>query len=607
VECVEDEQIAISLHSDDSFQICLIDQRSDGSNGLDLLHEMEGDGNNIPVILLTNPVDKSAGAAAISVGATAYFNAWQSEDSLLEETILHVLDSTRSAESITLSAEGLQFILDYLPVIQFTLDRELVCTHIAGNGLGALGVTAEEITGPSIVNDNCAGGQIVDMARRALAGDALVEVVSVKGHTLETHLAPVRNGAGEIICVDGMAIDITQLQSGKVGQHQQQSGEKVSESEEKFRRIVETAQEGIWIVSITGELLLANPRIGLMLGYTTEEMLGVNVFQFIHPDDHEVILQHFERRKVGESSTYDVRLCHRDGSAVWTKVAGSPFLDSNGNYTGSLAMITDISDRKQNESRLQELNNQLELRVHERTTEVVTAMTQLEQSYATQRRFIADASHDLRTPLTVIRAEVDLLLRRKGIDDITLEALERVVSESKRLERITDDLILLATLDAISPEVEKGYDTVHPGELLMEALSNLNPVVRTKDIVWNTLVDFELELRCNPVMVERAMFNILENAVNYSPEGSTIDIHLAAIDGTVTLTVCDFGPGIEATDLSRIFDRFYRSDRTRNTPGTGLGLSIVKAVVEAHSGTVGIASSPGEGTTVRIAFPSLGM
>jgi signal transduction histidine kinase len=287
-------------------------------------------------------------------------------------------------------------------------------------------------------------------------------------------------------------------------------------------------------------------------------------------------------------------------------VAGCPFLDSSGKYAGSLAMITDITERKQTEARLQDLNNLLEQRVRERTREVVDAMTQIEQSYATQRRFIADASHDLRTPLTVIRAEVDLLLRRDGYDDVTVQALQRVVSESKRLERITDDLILLATLDAMSPEVEKGYDTVQPAELLMEALMKLSPVVRSKSIAWNTTVDFALELRCNPTMVERAMYNILENAVNFSSYGATIDVQLSAMDADVTLIVSDIGQGIESAELPHIFDRFYRSDTARNTPGTGLGLSIVKAVVEAHGGTVRIVSAPGVGTTVRLAFPCSG-
>jgi PAS domain S-box-containing protein len=604
VDCVADVWTAMALLSGDSFDVCLIHHDVEGINGFELLRELNLSSNHIPVILLTDPGDSTSGPAALSVGAADYLTIRQSEDSLLGHSILHTIERVRSVKLKADNDEGLRLILEYLPVIQFTLDKELVCTYVAGNGLEILGMKSEEITGHSIVNDGCAIGQIADMASRALAGETLVEVVSMKGHTLETHIAPARTISGDIIGVDGMAIDITQLHRGNPGQCQRHTVEKLSESEEKFRRIVETAQEGIWIVSKTSELVLANPRIGRMLGYTPEEMLGVDVFKFIHPDDHRVILQHFERRKVGESSTYDVRLRHRNGTAVWTMVAGSPFLDSIGNYSGSLAMITDISERKQTEARLQELNNQLELRVRERTTEVVSAMTQLEQSYATQRRFIADASHDIRTPLTVIRAEVDLLLRRDGYDQITVEALQRVVTESKRLERITDDLILLATLDAVTPDVEKGYDTVRPGELLIEALTRLGPVVRRKNIVWNTLVDFELELRCIPIMVERAMFNILENAVNFSPEGATIDIHLSATDTSVMLTVSDFGPGIEAHDLSRIFDRFYRSDRTRNTPGTGLGLSIVKAVVEAHGGTVDIVSSPGKGTTLTLGFPT---
>ena len=153
----------------------------------------------------------------------------------------------------------------------------------------------------------------------------------------------------------------------------------------------------------------------------------------------------------------------------------------------------------------------------------------------------------------------------------------------------------------VRPEAE-----VHLQELIIDAVEEVSAAAARKNIVCNIEIDDLPSVRCDPDMVRRALLNLLRNSIDFSPEGGTVVVTLARADDRAVIEVADRGCGIAAADLPKVFDRFYRSDEARSDGGTGLGLAVVKSVVEAHHGEVGIESTPGAGTTVRMLLPIQG-
>ena len=218
-----------------------------------------------------------------------------------------------------------------------------------------------------------------------------------------------------------------------------------------------------------------------------------------------------------------------------------------------------------------------------------------------QKRFVANASHDLRTPLTVIGIEIDLLLGTTGFDHETRDIFLQIKKQTGQLEQLANDLLLLTSLD--SPARQEPRTPIRLDEFLLECVNELNALAREKDISWSISLDNPVEYLCEIRAIESALRNILENAIKYSRNGGVVEVGLKESDEEIRLTVTDNGIGISKEDINKVFDRFYRSDRTRSTPGTGLGLSIVKAAVEAHEGTVAIESELGSWTRFIIALP----
>ncbi|MEO6048823.1 MAG: ATP-binding protein [Candidatus Kapaibacterium sp.] len=231
-------------------------------------------------------------------------------------------------------------------------------------------------------------------------------------------------------------------------------------------------------------------------------------------------------------------------------------------------------------------------------------ISRLDHASTVQNRFVADASHDLRTPLTIIQAELELLLRRNDHAPEVRQVLERISSESDRLSQLASDLLFLAKVDA--NQLNAVEEIVRLDELLAECVSKLGAVAGRRSIALRIVIDEPVEICCNPPMLERALINVIENAIKYSPDSGVVIVRLESAEGKARVTVSDQGEGIPQEDIPRVFDRFFRSDRARTTSGSGLGLAIVKSVIDAHDGTIGIESAAGTGTSITISLPVVG-
>jgi two-component system OmpR family sensor kinase len=232
--------------------------------------------------------------------------------------------------------------------------------------------------------------------------------------------------------------------------------------------------------------------------------------------------------------------------------------------------------------------------------QIESAFKAREASESRLRRFVADASHELRTPLSAVRAYAELFFRGAASRPDDLERTMAGISrESERMSVLVEDLLLLARLDEGRPLEHK---PVQLDEVVSEAVETARTVDPERPI--------EVELEPARVVGDRdrlrqVVDNLLANVRAHTPAGSPARVAVRRVDGTAELEVDDSGPGMDAEEVERVFERFFRADpsRARASGGVGLGLAIVAAVAEAHGGSVGAASEPGMGATFRVSVP----
>ncbi len=233
-------------------------------------------------------------------------------------------------------------------------------------------------------------------------------------------------------------------------------------------------------------------------------------------------------------------------------------------------------------------------------------LARLEASFARLKRFTADVSHELRTPLTALRSVGEVALRSSHDSAGYREAIGSMLEEVDRLTRLTDELLLLARADA--GEARLRLEPVDVAALVREVVGHLAVLAEEKEQTFVLDVPPELPITADRVALRQALVNLVVNAVKYSPERTCVRLFAGWRQEAAVLEVVDEGPGIAAEHHERVFERFYRVDksRSRGMGGTGLGLSLVKWTAEAHGGRVELRSEPGRGSVFRIVLPAGG-
>jgi len=231
-------------------------------------------------------------------------------------------------------------------------------------------------------------------------------------------------------------------------------------------------------------------------------------------------------------------------------------------------------------------------------------LARVEHVFEAQRRFTADASHELRSPLSRLRAELEVTLRRPRERPEYEEALRSCLAEVARLSRLTEALLTLARLDA-GESREAPRQDVALAPILGEAAARLGGGGQDRDISVVLEVPETLRVAVAPAAVSLVISNVLDNAIKFSPPGGKVTIAAFVEDGAAVVAVSDTGPGVPEEELPRLFERFYRgsSARATDTPGVGLGLAICRLVVESQGGSITLEPAPGGGASIRIRLP----
>lgn len=232
------------------------------------------------------------------------------------------------------------------------------------------------------------------------------------------------------------------------------------------------------------------------------------------------------------------------------------------------------------------------------------ALIPIKKSWERQKNFVADASHELRSPLAVIETNLELVL---GNGDETVEDqnkwLGNIQTENRRMSKLVSDLLFLARADSDQQMFEKRFFPIN--DVLMEAVILMQPLADKKKIGLSANIKQVQDFYGDEARIKQLAVILIDNAIKYTHEGGAVRVGLDFRDNQFEITVADNGEGIAKEHLDKIFERFYRVDkaRSREGGGTGLGLSIAEWIVKSHRGSIGVSSAQGKGSTFKVLLP----
>lgn len=228
-------------------------------------------------------------------------------------------------------------------------------------------------------------------------------------------------------------------------------------------------------------------------------------------------------------------------------------------------------------------------------------LASVEAAFEREKRFSSDASHELRMPVTVVRAYTESLLQEPALTGEQQESLQTILAECTRMQRIIEQLL---TITRGNEKRNPAYfETIRLHDVMESVAETMEEPLRENGMLLTLDLPVDLEMRADQSLMTQMLLNLVENAVKYGKSGGTIALSANQDANATIIRAKDDGIGIPAESLPYIFDRFYQVDASRDRNGTGLGLSIVQWIVKAHSGTIGVQSTPGTGTEFILSIP----
>lgn len=373
--------------------------------------------------------------------------------------------------------------------------------------------------------------------------------------------------------------------------------------------ILNAVGEGVYGLDREGKVTFVNPAAAKMIGWEIKELIGQSMHSVLHyskPDGrpypvHECpIYEAFRDGRIHRANT-EV-FWRKDGSSFPVEYVSTPMQDQQGDLVGTVVAFQDITQRKWAEALLQRTNEELEMKVLDRTAELQQANEQLQELSELKSRFISMVCHEFRNPLNNILLSASSLERYDAqlSPDHRREYLNGVKTDVERMTQMIDDILVIGKIEAhklrIQPTlielVQFGHSLV--AELqLTSSWQQLTVTSRHRHLIA------ELDEK----LLRSILTNILSNSIRYSRDRTSINLQLSKRKGQVIFRVTDQGIGIPREDLPYLFEPFHRGKNVSNIPGTGLGLNIVKRFVDLHNGQIKVKSKLNLGTTFTIALP----
>jgi PAS domain S-box-containing protein len=400
-----------------------------------------------------------------------------------------------------------------------------------------------------------------------------------EGRHVLCNCVPVRDATGQLLGVMALVRDIDR---------QRRMEDEKRRTEEHFRLLVETAQEGIWTIDPQWRTTYVNQYMARLLGYHVDEMLGMHLSKFLDEEGQRAAHVNLDREgNAPMNYVEDFRFLRKDGTPVWTSISTTPLFDAHGRYAGSLAMIADISRRRAAEEQLRQLNSHLEQRIAERTA-------QLEFSNRELEAFAYTVAHDLRAPLRSVASFSDALVEDCGdkLDAQGRDYLRRIVAGSKRMAEMIDGILALSRVNS-TELTARDCDLSAMARAVIEQLRVGQPQRAVQVTIQEGLVD-----QGDPQLLRAVLENLLGNAWKFTRDRTPAEIELSAtLDerGRRLYQVRDNGAGFDMAYRDKLFGVFQRLHAQKEFEGNGVGLATVQRIVRRHGGRIWGEGEPGKG------------
>jgi PAS domain S-box-containing protein len=447
------------------------------------------------------------------------------------------------------------------------------------------GYTLEEVLGknPRILHGAKTDRNELKRVREALSRweSVTVEVINYRKDGsefwVEFSVVPVADKTGWYTHWISVQRDITERKEAEKA---------LRKSEERFRSLIENALDIITIIDADGTISYESPSVEKVLGYASADLVGKNIFEYIHPDDVTNALRTFNNtiQNPGTALSIEFRRRHKDGTWRIFEAISQKFVDY-AETTRIFVNSRDITERK-------------------RLDEIRLALEREKELSALKVRFFSMASHEFRTPLSTILAAAQLLENSSSQSEqnekITRN-LNRIQSSVKTMIQLLDDILTIN-------RAETGKLEFKPQFLNLENFClNLIEEIRLSQGA-NHQIRFGCVGECSRAYLDEKLLksilsNLLSNAIKYSPQVSNVYFSLECDGNNTIWRIRDQGIGISEADQKQLFEPFHRGKNVRNIPGTGLGLVVVKKCVELHGGSISLKSEVGVGTTFTVSLP----
>jgi PAS domain S-box-containing protein len=370
---------------------------------------------------------------------------------------------------------------------------------------------------------------------------------------------PFRDSTGKVIGIVAIMIDNTQ---------QVESKRRLADSEAQFRFMAESMPQQVWTADAEGLLDYVNEGTEDYFGRDADDVVGAGWQEFIHPDDLQKCIETWVNSiQTGTNYQVEFRLRRHDGQYRWHLGRALPF-KSNQRIVRWLGTNTDIEDQKRNEQIKDE--------------------------------FISIASHELKTPLTSLKAYLQLLERSPAIPDEPKKFVQKSVHQVKRLENLVNDLLDVSKI--VGGKLNYNMQTIELSKLIADTVQSEQLSTQSHQFIIQS--NPTVTIQGDQYRIEQVMANLLSNAVKYSPNADQVIITSQLQGGQVVVSIQDFGIGIEKHQLDKLFDRFYRVDNTATKfEGLGLGLYVASEILTRHKGNFWIESDFGKGSTIFFRLP----
>ncbi|MEM8873199.1 MAG: PAS domain S-box protein [Planctomycetota bacterium] len=390
----------------------------------------------------------------------------------------------------------------------------------------------------------------------------------------------LKDQRGEPLFMEGSLADVTEREEAQ---------RELAVKERHLRAVFERSTVGVTVTRLPSQRISElNSRICAMFGYSRAELLGQPISVLWHPEERDMVadrLRHVARFGPDEFD-HEQRCVRKDGSVIWIQATGTIVRDAQGNATHSIASLYDATARRAEDDRLRETTRDAEL------------------ASAAKDRFLAQLSHELRTPLTPALTAAAVLSMDDRLPEDVRGDLETIRRNIELEARLIDDLLDLNR--AVSGKLKLRRETFELVKLLREAVAICAEDAAAKRIrVQLDVADNVGKVHADRTRLEQVAWNLLKNAVKFTPTGGRIDIRCTRHGDRVVLSVEDTGVGLEPELIGRIFGNFEQGNHANAlNPGLGLGLAVARAIVELHGGTITAESDgPDTGSTFTVDLP----